>query len=107
MSSVTNPFSSLSLFCLCEPQEMPGLLEPMRVALAAARGFSGHKNRPALKQRLANLSISAQAHSASRQGVPLFVSLSLFLYHCLSISLLFCLLDTSQSESDSSPGGCI
>lgn len=48
MSSVTNPFSSLSLFCLCEPQEMSGLLEPMRVALAAARGFSGHKNRPAL-----------------------------------------------------------
>lgn len=73
MTSVTNPFSSLSgssFFRICEQEEAGGCWSLLRVALTFARGFSSHKNGPGLKQRLANLFISGEAHSTRRHGVP-------------------------------------
>lgn len=89
--SVTNPFSSLSgssFLRVWEQEETWGCWSLLRVALTFARGFSSHKTGPGLKQRLANLFISGEAHSARRRGVPhshshalyfTFFSLSLFL----------------------------
>lgn len=116
--SVTNLFSSLSglsFLRVWEQEETWGCWSLLRVALTFARGFSSHKTGPGLKQRLANLFISGEAHSARRRGVPrshshalyfTFFSLSLFL--SLSwISLFFRLLDGSQNKSDSSSGDCM
>lgn len=80
----------------------------LRVALTFARGFSSHKNGPGLEQRLANLFISGEAHSARRRGVPRSVFHFTFfsLLHFLA-SLFFRLLDGSQNKSGSSSGDCM
>ncbi len=111
-TSVTNPFSSLSgssFLRVCEREEAGGCWSLLRVALTFARGFSSHKNGPGLEQRLANLFISDEAHSARRRGVPRSVFHFTFfsLLHFLASLALFHLLDGSQNKSGSSSGDCI